>query len=47
MTKMATLLSTLGVLLTSEFPGQWAAAGLVLVLASLWTVVRTPAPAAT
>lgn len=35
-----------GVLLTSEYPGRWAAAGMVLVLASLWVVVRSPAPAA-
>lgn len=35
-----------GVLLTSEYPGRWAAAGMVLILASLWTVVRSPAPAA-
>ena len=36
---------TLGVLLTSERPGGWTAAGMVLVLASLWTVLRSPAPA--
>lgn len=34
-----------GVLLASEYPGRWAAAGMVLILASLWTVVRSPAPA--
>lgn len=29
-----------GVVLTSEYPGRWVAAGIVLVLASLWTSVR-------
>ena len=32
-----------GVLLTSEYPGRWAVAGMVLILASLWTVVRSSA----
>lgn len=32
-----------GVLLTSEYPGRWAVAGMVLILASLWIVVRSPA----
>lgn len=36
-----------GLLLTGERPGGWTAAGMVLVLASLWTVVRSPVPAAT
>ena len=31
-----------GVILTSEYPGWWTAAGIVLVLASLWTSVRSP-----
>ena len=31
-----------GVVLTSEYPGWWAAAGIALVLASLWTSVRSP-----
>ena len=31
-----------GVLLTSEYPSGWAAAGMVLVLASLWAAVRSP-----
>jgi len=32
-----------GVFLTSEYPGRWAAAGMALVLASLWVAVRSPA----
>ena len=32
-----------GVLLMSEYPGGWAVAGMVLVLASLWAAVRSPA----
>jgi len=32
-----------GVLLTSEYPSRWAAAGMALVLASLWVAVRAPA----
>jgi probable blue pigment (indigoidine) exporter len=32
-----------GVLLTDERPGGWTAAGLVLVLSSLWVVIRAPA----
>lgn len=35
-----------GVVLTSEYPDRWAAAGMALVLASLWTAVRSPAGAA-
>lgn len=35
-----------GVILTSEYPGRWAAAGMALVLASLWTAVRSPAGSA-
>lgn len=31
-----------GVLLTGEYPGWWAAAGMVLVLVSLWSTVRSP-----
>ena len=38
---------TFGLLFTGERPGGWIAAGLVLVLASLWTVVHSPAPAVT
>ena len=34
-----------GVLLTSEYPGRWATAGMALVLASLWAAVRSPLPA--
>jgi probable blue pigment (indigoidine) exporter len=34
-----------GLLLTGERPGGWTAAGMALVLASLWAVVRSPAPA--
>ena len=34
-----------GLLLTGERPAGWTAAGMVLVLASLWAVVRAPAPA--
>lgn len=34
-----------GVILTSEYPGRWAAAGIVLVLASLWASVRSPTEA--
>jgi probable blue pigment (indigoidine) exporter len=37
----------LGLVLTGERPGGWTAAGMVLVLASLWTVVRAPHAAAT
>ena len=37
----------LGLVLTGERPGGWTAAGMVLVLASLWTVVRSPQPADT
>ena len=36
-----------GVVLAGERPGGWTVAGMVLVLASLWAVVRSPAPAAT
>lgn len=36
---------TFGLLLTGERPGGWIAAGLVLVLGSLWAVVRAPAAA--
>jgi len=36
-----------GLVLTGERPAGWTAAGLVLVLASLWAVVRAPAPAPT
>jgi probable blue pigment (indigoidine) exporter len=36
-----------GLVLTGERPGGWAAAGLVLVLASLWAVVRSPTPTPT
>ena len=35
-----------GVVLTSEYPGRGAAAGMALVLASLWTAVRSPAGSA-
>lgn len=35
-----------GVVLTSEYPGRAAAAGMALVLASLWTAVRSPAGSA-
>jgi probable blue pigment (indigoidine) exporter len=35
-----------GLVLTSERPAGWAVAGMVLVLASLWAVVRSPAPGA-
>ncbi len=31
-----------GLVLTGERPGRWTVVGLVLVLASLWTVVRAP-----
>lgn len=31
-----------GVLLTSEYPSRWTAAGMALVLVSIWTVVRAP-----
>jgi probable blue pigment (indigoidine) exporter len=31
-----------GALLTREYPGIWVATGMVLVLASLWTTVRSP-----
>lgn len=34
-----------GLLLTDERPGRWTVGGMVLVLASLWTVVRSPASA--
>ena len=33
-----------GVLLTAENPGPWEAAGMALVLASLWVAVRPPSP---
>jgi len=33
-----------GLVLTGERPVGWTAAGMVLVLASLWAVVRSPAP---
>ncbi len=33
----------LGLVLTGERPGGWTSAGMVLILASLWTVVRSPA----
>ncbi|MGE3836095.1 MAG: DMT family transporter [Acidimicrobiia bacterium] len=36
-----------GLLLTGERPGGWTAAGMMLVLASLWAVVRSPQAAAT
>lgn len=36
-----------GLLLTDERPAGWTVAGMVLVLASLWTVVRSPAAATT
>ena len=32
-----------GLVLTGERPGRWTVVGMVLVLASLWTVVRAPA----
>ena len=35
-----------GVVLTGERPGRWTVVGMVLVLASLWTVVRAPAATA-
>ena len=35
-----------GLLLTSERPGGWTLAGMALVLASLWTAVRSPPAAA-
>ena len=31
-----------GLVLTGERPAGWTAAGMMLVLASLWAVVRTP-----
>jgi probable blue pigment (indigoidine) exporter len=36
-----------GLVLTGERPAGWTAAGMLLVLASLWTIVRTPQAAAT
>jgi len=33
-----------GVVLTGERPAGWTAAGVVLVLASMWGVVRSPLP---
>ena len=36
-----------GLVLTGERPAGWTAAGMMLVLASLWTVVRTPPAVAT
>ena len=36
-----------GLVLAGERPGGWTVAGMVLVLASLWAVVRSPSPAAT
>lgn len=36
-----------GLVLAGERPGGWTGAGMVLVLASLWTVVRSQSPAGT
>jgi hypothetical protein len=36
-----------GLVLTGERPGGWAAVGMLLVLASLWAIVRAPQAAAT
>lgn len=33
-----------GLLLTDERPGRWTVAGMILVLLSLWIVVRSPVP---
>ena len=33
-----------GVVLTGERPAGWTAAGVILVLASMWVVVRAPVP---